>query len=70
MNTKSCEEIYIKNVESGIRGIRLGAKTPSDVASTVATNFNRLKSVNLGMYEDLMDKYENVVRDYNNRNRK
>ena len=63
--SKTCEELYIKNVESGIRGIRIGGKKPSDVASSVATNFNRLKSVNLPMYEDLMEKYDEVVRVYN-----
>jgi hypothetical protein len=68
--TKSCEEIYIKNVENGIRGIRLGAKKPEDVSEAVASNLNRLNKVNEGMYEELMRTYENVVNDYRNRTAK
>jgi hypothetical protein len=65
--SRSCEEIYIRNVENGIRGIRLGAKKPEDVAEAVASNLNRLNKVNEGMFEDLLRKYENVVNDYKNR---
>ena len=64
---KTCEEIYIKNIENGIRGIRLGSKKPEEIASSMTTNFNRLSEVNLGMFEDLMKKYDNVVNDYKNR---
>jgi hypothetical protein len=68
--SRSCEEIYIRNVENGIRGIRLGAKKPEDVAEAVASNLNRLNKVNEGMFEDLLRKYENVVNDYKNRVKK
>jgi len=68
--SRSCEEIYIKNVENGIRGIRLGAKKPEDVAYVVSSNLNRLNKVNEGMFEDLLKKYENVVNDYRNRTAK
>jgi hypothetical protein len=68
--SRSCEEIYIRNVENGIRGIRLGAKKPEDVAEAVASNLNRLNKVNEGMFEDLLRKYENVVNDYKNRTSK
>lgn len=64
---KTCEDIYIRNIENGIRGIRLGSKKPEEIASSISTNFNRLSEVNQGMYEDLMKKYENVVNDYKNR---
>lgn len=70
MNSRSCEEIYIKNVENSIRGIRLGAKKPEDVAYVVSSNLNRLSKVNEGMFEDLLRKYENVVNDYKNRTAK
>jgi hypothetical protein len=63
----SCEEIYIRNVENGIRGIRLGAKKPEDVAEAVANNLNRLNKVNEGIYQDLSVKYYNVIKDYERR---
>ncbi len=68
--SRSCEEIYIRNVENSIRGIRLGAKKPEDVAPVVSSSLNRLNKVNEGMYEDLLRKYENVVNDYKNRTAK
>lgn len=65
--SKSCEDIYIRNIENGIRGIRMGSKKPEEIASSISTNFNRLYAVNLGMYEELINKYQNVVNDYQNR---
>jgi hypothetical protein len=70
MKTLGCEELYIRNVENSIRGIRLGSKKPEDVAVTVSASFNKLKTVNIGMFEELMEKYDNVVRDYRNRIKK
>jgi len=70
MYNRSGEEIYIKNIENGIRGIRLGTKKPEDVATIVSSNLNRLNKVNEGMFEDLLKKYENVVNDYRNRTAK
>lgn len=64
---RSCEEIYITNVENGIRGIRLGTKKPEDVAPIVSNSLNRLNKINEGLFEDLLRKYENVVNDYHNR---
>lgn len=63
----SVEDLYIKRIEAATRGIRLGTKKPIDVASDVSSAFAKLKLVNIGMYDELMVKYKNVVDDYNKR---
>lgn len=59
------EEVLIKNIENGIRAIRMGNKSPQE--ASLGSHFTKLKPLNLGMYEDLLDKYKNVVSDYNKR---
>lgn len=61
------EELTIKNIEGAIRGIRLGTKKPSDVGSLVSNSLSKLKIYNEAMYDDLMQKYKNVVEDFNKR---
>ncbi len=60
------EEQYIKNVESAIRGIKMGTKKPEDVGLTVASNMTKLKEANEGMWQDLMERYKKVVEAYKN----
>ncbi len=62
---KTCEEIYISTIENGIRGIKMRTKKPEEV--DLKATFARLKPVNPHMYEDLQEKYEKVLRDYNNK---
>jgi hypothetical protein len=62
------EEILIKRIEAAIRAIRMGTKEPKDV--NPAANFEKLKPLNLGMYEELIGKYKNVMTDYNNKKQK
>ena len=62
----SAEDIYIKNIESGIRGLRLRTKTPSE--SNVGANLNRLKMVNEGMYDEYLAKYKKALNEYNKHN--
>lgn len=62
----SLEDLLINNIENGIRGIRLGTKKPNEVK--VGYNLNRLSKINEGMFEDYLNKYKNVLRDYNNKN--
>jgi len=50
---KSCEEIYISRVESGIRSIRMGTKTPNE--AQVGLWLNKLKPINDGMFFDLFE---------------
>ena len=62
----TAEELYIKNIEAGIRAIRMGTKEPSETRAPVA--LNKLKEVNVGLYEDYLVKYKNVLADYAKRN--
>jgi hypothetical protein len=59
------EEICIRKIEGGIRGIKLGTKTPMDV--DITNSFNRLKEINQGMYADLMNNYKKVLEEYKKR---
>jgi len=62
----SAEENYIKNIETAIRAIRMGTKKPEE--TSVGFNLNKLKAVNIGMYEDLMAKYKVVYNEYKSKN--
>jgi len=61
----SLEDTLIKNIENGIRGIRLGTKKPNEVK--VGYFLNRLSKVNEGMFDDYLDKYKKVITHYNNK---
>ena len=58
----SSEEQYIKNVENAIRSIRLGTKDKKSAMESVGFNLNKLKSVNSGMYLDLLEKYKQALK--------
>ena len=60
------EETYIKNIENGIRGLRLRSKTPSKV--NVGSNLNRLKILNEGLYDEYLTKYTKALKEYNKHN--
>lgn len=60
------EETYIKNIENGIRGLRLRSKTPSQV--NVGSNLNRLKILNEGLYDEYLTKYTKALKEYNKHN--
>ena len=62
---ESAEEIYIRHIENGIRAIRMGTKEPKDTLAAVS--LNKLKQINLGLYEDYLDKYKKVLKEYNKR---
>ena len=62
MRTKSIEEIVVRNIENGIRGISFGTKKPEDVS--VHTDLKKLQTMNDGLYEDLCDKYYNTLDAY------
>ena len=62
------EELLIKQIENGIRAIRLGTKRPQEV--DVNDKLERLKKLNEGMANDLNNKYVAVVGDFNKRNAK
>ena len=60
------EETYIKNIENGIRGLRLRSKTPSEV--NVGSNLNRLKILNEGLYDEYLTKSTKALKEYNKHN--
>jgi len=53
------EEIYIKKIEAGIRSIRFGLTKPAD--SKVGYFLNKLKPLNPGMYDELLNNYKAVT---------
>lgn len=51
-----CEDIYIKQIENGIRSLKFGTKKANELKLT--QHFERLKTLNEGMYDDLMERYK------------
>ena len=62
---QSIEELYVKKIECGIRGIKLGTKTPEDVQ--LQASFYKLQQINDGLCDDLYARYDAVMRDYKRR---
>ena len=60
---KTCEELYIFRIENAIRAIKLGNKTPDQV--DVTEQFKRLKSLNPMMWEDLQERYNTQLNNFN-----
>lgn len=56
------EELLVRKIEAGIRGIRLGTKKPSEV--DIDKFFTRLEKINEYLCDDLKMKYDNVKSDY------
>lgn len=63
--SKTLEQLYIERIENVTRGIKMGTKKVSEVDLT--SQFTKLKKVNIGMYEDLKAKYDNVVKNAENK---
>lgn len=55
----SLEEIYVKHIENGIRGIKLGTKKPEDI--NVWAYLNKLRNVNDGLCDELTIAYQKVL---------
>lgn len=62
---ESLEELLIRKIESGTRGIKLGTKTPE--TAEVGKSLNKLKTLNEGMYIDLLNNYKAVLLTYNDK---
>lgn len=62
---KTCEELYVERIENAIRGLKLGTKTPEQI--DVTSQFANLKKSNPMMYEDLKDRFDAQVINYNNK---
>ena len=59
----TAEEMYVKNIENGIRAIRMRTKAPKDTLAPVS--LNKLKQLNEGLYVDYIEKYKTAVAEYN-----
>ena len=51
------EDLLIRKVKGGINGIKNGTKKASEVAPLL----NRLKGVNEGMYDELLEEYKKAL---------
>jgi len=60
---KSTEDLCIQKIESGIKGIKNGSKTPKE--ANCGFFFKKLQLLNEGMYEDLMNNYKAVMLKHN-----
>ncbi len=60
------EELVIKKLEGGIRGIKLGTKTPEE--ARIGYFLNKLKILNPLMYEDKFYEYSRVKEEYDKKN--
>lgn len=54
------EDKLIKLIKGGIFGMKNGSKTPQDVTP----HLNRLKAINLPMYEELFNNYKAAKAEY------
>lgn len=62
------ESTYIKHIQNGIRFINNDTKSPQE--AKIGESLNKLKELNLGMYEELMESYKGAVSKYKIRNNK
>lgn len=60
---KTTEELCIQKIESGIRSIKNKTKTPKD--ANCGFFFAKLKPLNEGMYDELMNDYKAVMLEHN-----
>lgn len=58
----SSEDHYIRNTEDAIRTLRLGTKDREEAMRKVGFNLNRLRATNVGMYDELLDKYKEALK--------
>jgi hypothetical protein len=56
------EETYVKHIECGIRAIKLKTKKPHE--TNVGKYLNKLRVVNDGLCDDLMERYQKVIENY------
>lgn len=62
MRNLSTEELIVRKIESGIRGIDLGTKKPHEV--NILKELSRLSMLNDGLFDELQDKYTNTLKKY------
>jgi hypothetical protein len=59
----TAEETHVRNIENGLRAIRMGVKAPKDTLAPIS--LNQLKKLNEGLYDDYIKKYKTAVEEYN-----
>jgi len=62
----SAEDLYIRNIQNGIRAMKLSNTAPNDTAAPAS--LNRLKLVNEGLYQDWLKKYQTALQEYKQKN--
>ena len=62
----SIEDLSIKKIKGGIRGIKNGTKTPKE--ANINYFLGKLKPLNVEMHSELEKEYLNVVREKNGDN--
>lgn len=53
------EETLIRKIRGGIMGMKNGTKTPAEIGPLL----NKLKNINLPMYDELFNDYKSVLKD-------
>ena len=62
MRNLTTEELIVRKIESGIRGIDMGTKRPHEV--NIMKDLSRLSMINDGLFDELQDKYTNTLKKY------
>lgn len=64
--SRSTEDICIRKIEGGIRSLKNGSKSPSDL--DLSGKFKMLKGLNEAMHDDLLGQYSKAVEVYKQKN--
>jgi hypothetical protein len=62
------EDILTKRINGIVIGLKNGTKTPADAGASGM--FTRLKPLNLGLHDDLMNDYKAAVKIFNEKHKK
>jgi hypothetical protein len=62
------EELILKKINCGIRGIKMGTKTPED--ARVGYFLNKLKEIDSPWYEECFNNYVKINKMYNEKKNK
>jgi len=68
MSCLTVSELYIKKIQNLTRSVKLGSKKPSEVAIEISNNLEKLKPINEGRYNDLMNEHKDVVNEWKIKN--
>jgi hypothetical protein len=59
------EELVLKKVRGGLRGIKLGTKTIQE--ANLDTYLNKLEKLNKGLYLDYLTEYNRIIENIKNK---